>query len=113
MVCGLSFSQVSGAMLLITLGVGLTLANNIMSYSFHAYQTELFPTGIRAQSGGLRIFLEPFVGDFHLVSHRRLAQAIWHDRRIRVHRGSDADSDVAIAFMGPRTKGIELEKISQ
>ena len=34
------------------LGIGLTLANNIMSYSFHAYQNELFPTGIRARAVG-------------------------------------------------------------
>jgi putative MFS transporter len=49
LVCGLIFSQVTGGMLLITMGVGLTLANNIMSYSFHAYQAELFPTRIRAR----------------------------------------------------------------
>ena len=52
LVCGLIFSQVTGGMLLITMGVGLTLANNIMSYSFHAYQAELFPTRIRARAVG-------------------------------------------------------------
>ena len=34
------------------MGVGLTLAKNIMSFSFHAYQQELFPTGIRARAAG-------------------------------------------------------------
>ena len=34
------------------MGVGLTLAANIMSFSFHAYQQELFPTGIRARAAG-------------------------------------------------------------
>ena len=51
-VCGLTFSQLSDGMLLIAMGVGLTLASNIMSYSFHAYQTELFPTGIRSTAVG-------------------------------------------------------------
>ena len=37
------------------MGVMLTLANNIMSYSFHAYQQELFPTGIRARAAGSSI----------------------------------------------------------
>ena len=39
-------------MLLVSLGVCLTLAGNIISYSFHAYQTELFPTSIRARAVG-------------------------------------------------------------
>ena len=37
---------------IIAMGLGLQLANNIMSYSFHAYQQELFPTGIRARAAG-------------------------------------------------------------
>src|SRR6202042_574872 len=51
-VCGLAFSQVSSGMLLIAMGVGLTLASNIMSYSFHAYQAELFPTSVRSSAVG-------------------------------------------------------------
>jgi len=50
--CGLLFSQTTMGALLIVLGIGLTLANNIMSYSFHAYQAELFPTSIRARAVG-------------------------------------------------------------
>ena len=34
------------------MGVGLQLADNIMSYSYHAYQQEMFPTGIRARAAG-------------------------------------------------------------
>jgi putative MFS transporter len=30
----------------------LTLANNILSFAFHAYQTELFPTRVRARAVG-------------------------------------------------------------
>ncbi len=37
---------------MIVLGVLLTLANNIMSFSFHAYQSELYPTRIRAVAVG-------------------------------------------------------------
>ncbi|MFZ0591793.1 MAG: MFS transporter, partial [Bryobacteraceae bacterium] len=51
-VCGLLFSQMPAALLLIAMGVVLTLASTIMSYSFHAYQTELFPTSIRASAVG-------------------------------------------------------------
>jgi putative MFS transporter len=37
---------------LIAAGVAFTLVANIMSYAYHAYQTELYPTRIRAQAIG-------------------------------------------------------------
>ena len=52
LVCGLIFGQTLEFALIIAMGVGLTLAANIMSFSFHAYQQELFPTGIRARAAG-------------------------------------------------------------
>ena len=52
LVCGLIFGQTRDSALIISMGVGLTLAANIMSFSFHAYQQELFPTGIRARAAG-------------------------------------------------------------
>ena len=52
LVCGLAFGQAREAAPIIAMGVALTLANNIMSYSFHAYQQELFATGIRARAAG-------------------------------------------------------------
>ena len=39
--------------LLIAFGVLLTAANMTMSYAYHAYQTEVFPTAIRARAAGL------------------------------------------------------------
>ena len=50
---GLAFSQFTEATLLITSGVLLTAANMTMSYAYHAYQTEVFPTSIRARASGL------------------------------------------------------------
>ena len=43
------------AALLIFFGVLLTLANNVLSFSCHAYQAELYPTRIRARAVGLSI----------------------------------------------------------
>ncbi|MBV9756671.1 MAG: MFS transporter, partial [Alphaproteobacteria bacterium] len=42
-VFGLGFAAQRTVPLLILFGVLLTLANNVLSFSFHAYQTELFP----------------------------------------------------------------------
>jgi putative MFS transporter len=51
-VFGLLFSQVAAPPLLILCGVMLTVSSNIMSFSFHAYQAELYPTRIRAAAVG-------------------------------------------------------------
>jgi putative MFS transporter len=50
---GISFSQLTQPALLIVCGVLLTAANMTMSYAYHAYQTEVFPTAIRARAAGL------------------------------------------------------------
>ena len=50
---GVAFSQFTVPALLILSGVLLTAANMTMSYAYHAYQTEVFPTAIRARASGL------------------------------------------------------------
>jgi putative MFS transporter len=52
-VFGIAFSQLTLPTLLILCGVLLTAANMTMSYAYHAYQTEVFPTAIRARASGL------------------------------------------------------------
>jgi MFS transporter, putative metabolite:H+ symporter len=52
-VFGLLFSQLMLPALLILCGVLLTAANMTMSYAYHAYQTEVFPTSVRARASGL------------------------------------------------------------
>jgi MFS transporter, putative metabolite:H+ symporter len=50
---GAAFSQFTEPALLIICGVLVTAANMTMSYAYHAYQTEVFPTAIRARASGL------------------------------------------------------------
>jgi putative MFS transporter len=50
---GAAFSQLTAPALLILSGVLLTAANMTMSYAYHAYQTEVFPTAIRARASGI------------------------------------------------------------
>ncbi|MFB9262409.1 MFS transporter [Bradyrhizobium erythrophlei] len=52
-VFGATFSQFTTPALLILSGVLLTAANITMSYAYHAYQTEVFPTAIRARASGI------------------------------------------------------------
>jgi putative MFS transporter len=111
-VCGLIFSQVSGAAALITMGVALTLANNIMSYSFHAYQTELFPTGIRARAVGFVYSwsrLSAIVTSFLIAALLRQFGTIGVFVFIAI---AMLIVITVIASMGPRTRNLALEDIS-
>jgi len=51
-VFGLLFANAEVPTMLIVLGVAVTLCNNLMSYSFHNYQSEVFPTRIRSRAIG-------------------------------------------------------------
>jgi putative MFS transporter len=50
---GIAFSQLTQPVSLIVCGVLVTAANMTLSYAYHAYQTEVFPTAIRARACGL------------------------------------------------------------
>jgi putative MFS transporter len=52
-ILGTAFSQFSAPAVLILCGVLITASNMTMSYAYHAYQTEVFPTAIRARAAGL------------------------------------------------------------
>lgn len=49
---GLVFVTQRAPAALIALGVAITLSNNLLSYAYHAYQAELFPTRLRARAVG-------------------------------------------------------------
>lgn len=49
---GVLFSQQTTSTGILVLGILITLANNWLSFSFHAFQTELYPTRIRARAVG-------------------------------------------------------------
>ncbi len=49
---GLAFAGQSAPAALIALGVGVTFSNNLLSFAYHAYQSELYPTRMRARAVG-------------------------------------------------------------
>jgi len=112
-VSGVLFSQQSNMTALLVCGVLLTLSNNVMSYSFHSYQSELFPTRVRARAVGFtyafsRIstvfasfiigwFFANFngtTGVFGLIAFAMLMVVL------------------SIGIFGPKTSNLALEKIS-
>jgi putative MFS transporter len=112
-ICGLWFSQVANVVLLVSLGVCLTLANNIMSYSFHAYQSELFPTSIRARAVGFVYSWSRFSAIFTAFLIASVLKGFGTTGVFVLIAGAMLIVMLAIGLMGPRTKGLELEKISR
>jgi putative MFS transporter len=112
LLCGLIFSQVSGASLLIALGVALTLANNIMSYSFHAYQTELFPTSIRARAVGFVYSWSRLSAIFTSFLIAALLRRFGTTGVFMLIALAMLIVMIAIGAMGPRTRDLALEQIS-
>jgi MFS transporter, putative metabolite:H+ symporter len=111
-VCGLAFGQAKDTRAIVLLGACLTLGNNTMSYTYHAYQQELFPTGIRARAVGFVYswsrFSAIFTGFF-------IAFVLEHSGVAGVFLFIAAAMLVAlltIALMGPRTRNLALEQIS-
>ncbi len=108
----LAFSQVSDPPILIALGVLFTLAANVMSYAYHNYQAELYPTRIRARAVGFvyswsRI-AAAFAGlaiGYLLNAGGALAVAVFIAIAMLV-------GIAMIGVFGPRTKGASLEDIS-
>jgi len=109
---GLLFAAQTATAWLITLGMLITLSNNLLSYSFHAYQAELYPTRIRARAIGfvyswsrlstmftsfmIAFFLENFgtKGVFAFIAASMLMVIL------------------SVGIFGPRTNNLALEEIS-
>ena len=109
---GLIFGQAREAALIIAMGLGLTLANNILSYSFHAYQQELFPTGIRARAAGfvyswsrLSVIFSSFVIAFVLDRFGAFGVFVFIAAAMAIVMAT-------IGIFGPRTTNLALEKIA-
>src|SRR5690348_13739770 len=111
-VFGMLFASATDAVLLIVLGVLVTLCNNWMSYSFHNYQSELFPTRIRSRAVG-------FVYSWSRLSAALSGLIVAYLLNLGGVKG--VFSFIAFAMLivvisiggfGPRTRGLALEAIS-
>ncbi|MDQ0392359.1 MFS transporter [Labrys monachus] len=111
-VCGLAFSQVTAPAAVILLGACLTMENNIMSYTFHAYQQELFPTGIRARAAGFVYSWSRFSAIFTGFIIAFVLQYSGVTGVFVFIAAAMIVVSLAIGLMGPRTRGLALEKIS-
>jgi MFS transporter, putative metabolite:H+ symporter len=110
---GLLFAQQTAAPGIMTVGVLIAISNTVLAYSLHAYQSELYPTRIRARAVGFTYgwsrFSTIFIGFF-------IAFFLRNYGNIGVFVFIAASMVVVffvIALMGPRTTGLRLEAISR
>jgi MFS transporter, putative metabolite:H+ symporter len=107
------FANQANQALVIVFGVAVTLSNNWMSFAFHNYQGELFPTRIRARAVG-------FVYSWSRVSATFASLMI---NFLLIRGGAPAVAGfiaaamlvmtVTIGGFGPRTRRLTLEEISR
>ena len=111
---GLVFSMQSAMAPLIVCGVMITLSNNVLSYSFHGYQTELFPTRIRARAVGFTyafsristVFASFIIGFF--FAHLNGAAGVF-----ALIAFAMAMVVLSIGIFGPNTRELQLEQVSR
>lgn len=110
---GLIFAQMTAAPGIMTVGVCIAFCNTVLAYSLHAYQSELYPTRIRARAVGFTYgwsrFSTIFIGFI-------IAYCLRNYGTIGVFTfiaGSMVIVFFIIAIMGPRTTGLRLEAISR
>jgi putative MFS transporter len=109
---GVLFSFQATLALLTLFGVLITLSNNVLSYAFHSYQTELFPTRIRACAVGFTcsfsristVFAAFIIGFFLQRAGTKGVFGLIAFAMLMVV--------LSIGIFGPTTRGLELEEIS-
>jgi putative MFS transporter len=109
---GVLFGQLNMVPLLIVLGVLVTLSANILSFSSHAYQAELYPTRVRAMAVGFTYSWSRFS-----VIFSSFAIAFFLDRFgvpgvFAFIAGSMVIVMLSIGLFGPKTNNLALESIS-
>jgi MFS transporter, putative metabolite:H+ symporter len=111
-VFGVLFSFQSSMPLLILFGVLITLSNNVLSYAFHGYQTELFPTRIRARAVGFTYSLSRISAVFASFIIAFFLQTAGTKGVFGLIAFAMAMVVISIGGWGPRTRELELEQIS-
>ena len=110
---GLLFSQAVGFYAVIAFGVLVTLSNNWMSFAFHGYQAELFPTRVRARAVGFVYSWSRLSGAFAGLIISALLEREGVGAVFVFIAGAMAVVVLAIGVFGPRTLDRPLEDISR
>ncbi len=112
-VTGLCFAVQRSMAGILGCGVALTLANNILSFAYHGYQPELFPTRIRAAAVGLVYSFSRLatVGSSFIIA--ALLARFGAPGVFVFIAGCMGMVALVVGVFGPATRGRALEEISR
>jgi putative MFS transporter len=109
---GLAFAGQSAPAVLIALGIGVTFSNNLLSFAYHTYQTELYPTRFRASAVG---FVYAWSRLSTVFSSFIIAALLGRFGAAGVFAFIAAAMAVVVmdvGLLGPRTAGRRLESLA-
>lgn len=112
-VAGLLFAAQQSVAAVIALGVLITLANQCMALTFHSYQSELFPTRVRARAVGFVYSMSRVSAALNGFMIPFCLRKFGVDGPFVLIAGSMVIGMAAIGIYGPRTRGLQLEEISR
>jgi putative MFS transporter len=112
-VVGLAFSRQTSAAGLIGFGGLLTVSNVLLSYAYHAYQSELYPTAMRARAGGFVYSFSRLATVFSSFIIAFLLQRFGTGGVFTFIAGAMLIVIVSVTMLGPRTRGRALEEIAR
>jgi putative MFS transporter len=110
---GLLFSQQSAGAMIILMGILVQISNTTLSYSFHAYQAEIYPTRIRARAVGFVYSWSRFSTIFVGFMIAFFLRDFGTTGVFLFIAGAMATVVGVVAIFGPRTTGRRLEDISK
>ena len=110
--CGMVFANTREPALLILMGMCFTVAQNSLSFAYHAYQTELFPTRLRAKAVGFVYSWSRISTIFNAFIIAFILQRGGVPGVFAFIGAAMVVVMIAIGVFGPRTARRSLEEIS-
>jgi MFS transporter, putative metabolite:H+ symporter len=111
--CGLAWAQQRTAVGIILFGAVITLANSWFSCSLHAYQTELYPTRIRAQAVGFVYSWSRFTSIFVGFIIARALHSYGATGVFIIVASAMLIVAVVVGILGPNSSRVRLEALSR
>ena len=107
-VFGLLFAGASNPVLLVLFGLAITFSSNLLSFGFHSYQPELFPTRVRARAIGFVYSMSRLSAMFSGFMIAYCLRDFGTTGVFALITGSMAVVAITIGVFGPRTRTKQL-----
>jgi len=111
-ICGIAFGQMRSTIPLISCGILISFAAQTMAVSFHAYQTEVFPTALRGRASGIVYSASRLSAMFSGFIIAALLKSFGVGGVFAGVTVAMIAVVILIGSFGPKTNGVPLEKLN-